>query len=159
MSLVLRSATVDDAATIHRFVRELAEYEKEPDAVRVTPEELRAQLAREAPPFECLLAEISGEPAGFALFFQSYSTWRGRAGLYLEDLFVSPPQRGKGVGLALLRRLARIARERGYARMEWSVLDWNEPAIRFYERLGARPMSGWTTYRLTDAALEELAEG
>ncbi|MFN3201108.1 MAG: GNAT family N-acetyltransferase [Bradymonadia bacterium] len=152
----IRFATPDDAQTIHRFVCELAVYEKEPDAVEVTPEILREQLNSDRPPFECLIAEDGDEPVGMALFFHNYSTWRGKRGLYLEDLYVTPSARGRGFGLALLKALARIARERDCARMEWSVLDWNTPAIEFYEALGAKPMSEWTTFRLTGEALEKL---
>lgn len=161
MSTRIRFATPEDAELLHRFIRELAEYEHEPDAVEVTVADLRAQLSQPRPPFECVLAERDGEggvqPLGFALFFASYSTWRGRPGLYLEDLYVPSEHRGEGVGRALLAALARLARDRGCARLEWSVLDWNSPAIVFYERLGARPRSEWTTYRLTDGALEQLA--
>jgi len=157
----IRFATPNDAPILHRFIRELAEYEREPDAVKVTVEELHAQLSQPRPPFECLLAERPDEPTpaalGFALFFASYSTWRGRPGLYLEDLYVPPVHRGAGVGRALLAALARLARARGCARLEWSVLDWNAPAIGFYAKLGAIAMSEWTTFRLTDDALARLA--
>jgi GNAT superfamily N-acetyltransferase len=155
--LSLRRAEPRDSELIHRFVVELAEYEREPDAVEVTPEVLRAQLDADEPPFECILADWCGEPVGFALYFHTYSTWRGRRGLWLEDLFVRPAHRGQGIGRALLARLAAIAAERGCARMEWSVLDWNAPAIGFYMGLGARPMDAWTTYRLSDEALHSLA--
>jgi GNAT superfamily N-acetyltransferase len=162
VSTRIRFATPEDAELLHRFVRELAEYEREPDAVEVTVGELRAQLSQPRPPFECFIAERDGEggvqPLGFALFFGSYSTWRGRPGLYLEDLYVPSEHRGAGIGRALLAALARLARDRGCARLEWSVLDWNAPAIGFYERLGATPRSEWTTYRLTGEALEQLAE-
>jgi GNAT superfamily N-acetyltransferase len=157
MPLSIRFAVPDDAATIHRFIVDLATYEREPHAVEVRVDELRAQLASEAPPFECLIAELDDLPVGFALFFASYSTWRGRPGLYLEDLFIDPPARGRGVGKALLRRLAGLAVERGCARMEWSVLDWNQPAIDVYEAIGAMPMSEWTTWRLTGDALRRFA--
>jgi len=153
----IRFANVDDAATILRLVRELAAYEREPDAVLLTLPVLRAQLESETPPFSCLIAERDGEPVGFALFFASYSTWRGRPGIYLEDLYVTPDARGLGIGKALLRRLAVLAIERGCARVEWSVLDWNTPAIDFYRSLGATPRDAWTVYRLTGAALDELA--
>jgi GNAT superfamily N-acetyltransferase len=157
----IRFASPGDAALLHRFICELAEYEREPAAVKVTVDELHAQLSQARPPFECLIAERSDEAApsalGFALFFSSYSTWRGRPGLYLEDLYVPPVHRGAGVGRALLAALARLARERGCARLEWWVLDWNTPAIAFYERLGAIAMTEWTTFRLTDDALERLA--
>lgn len=157
MSVAIRFAGPADAATLHRFIVGLAVYEREPDAVRVTPAELAAQLASARPPFECLLGERDGVAVGFALFFQSYSTWRGRPGLYLEDLFVEEAHRHRGVGTALLRRLAALAVERGCARLEWAVLDWNEPAIAFYRTLGAEAMSEWTTWRVTDDALARLA--
>jgi len=153
----IRFATEADAETIHRLIVALAEYEREPKAVACTPDQLREQLAAEHPPFECLIAERSGQACGFALFFHNYSTWRGRPGLYLEDLFVPVEHRGQGIGKALLTRLAALAVERGCARMEWAVLDWNEPAIGFYRALGAEPLDEWTTFRLTDEALERLA--
>ena len=153
----IRTATTEDAATILRFIRELAVYEREPDAVEVTLDTLREQLASPRPPFECVIAELAAEPVGFALFFANYSTWRGRAGLYLEDLYVTPEARGAGVGKALLRHLAALAVARGCVRMEWSVLDWNAPAIGFYDSIGAAPMSQWTVYRLADAALRAFA--
>jgi GNAT superfamily N-acetyltransferase len=142
---------------IHRFVVGLAVYEREPDAVEVTPATLRAQLAGPRPPFECLLAEVDGVAVGFALFFSTYSTWRGRTGLHLEDLFVDEAHRRRGVGRALVGRLAALARERGCARLELAVLDWNAPAIAFYRALGAVPLEEWTTYRIDGAALQALA--
>ncbi|MEM7160552.1 MAG: GNAT family N-acetyltransferase [Myxococcota bacterium] len=161
MSLLVRLATPDDAETLHRFICDLADYEKKRDAVEVTPPQLREQMSQPHPPFECLIAEdpsASGDAArGFALFFYNYSTWRGRRGLHLEDLYVPPEHRGTGVGKALLATLARVAKERGCARMEWWVLDWNTPAIEFYRGLGATPMGDWTTFRLTRDALDELA--
>lgn len=157
MPLEITPATPADAALIHRFICELAEYEREPDAVEVTAAELAAQMAEPRPPFECVLASLDGEPAGFALFFHNYSTWRGRRGLYLEDLYVTPAQRGRGVGKALLDHLAQLAVARGCARFEWSVLDWNTPAIDFYRSLGAVPMDGWTVWRLDGAALAARA--
>lgn len=156
--LILRDAAPADAETLERFVRELAEYEREPDAVVTDAATIRGQLEQERPPFEALVAELDGEPVGFALFFPNYSTWLGRPGLYLEDLYVTPAARGKGVGKALLKRLARIAVDRGYGRFEWSVLDWNTPAIEFYEALGAKPMNGWTIHRVTGEALQQLAD-
>lgn len=154
----LRAAGPDDAETLRRLIVDLATYEREPAAVHVTVDELRDQLAAARPPFECLLAEDDdGAAVGFALYFHNYSTWRGRQGLYLEDLYVEPARRGHGIGRQLLARLAQLALERGCARMEWAVLDWNAPAIAFYTRLGARAMAEWTTFRLTDAALRELA--
>ena len=152
----LRFAGPDDAGTLLRFIRELADYEREPDAVEVTEATLRAQLGESPPPFECLVAEVDGAAVGFALFFSTYSTWRGRRGIWLEDLFVSPAARGEGVGRALLVEIARLARERGCARFEWSVLDWNEPAHAFYRSLGAAPMEEWTRWRLDGEALEKL---
>ena len=156
MSLAIRFAGPADAATLHRFVVGLAVYEREPEAVLVTPAELAAQLAADRPPFECLLAERDGTPVGFALFFQSYSTWRGRTGLYLEDLFVDEAHRRHGVGTALLRRLAALAVERCCGRLEWAVLDWNAPAIEFYRTLGATALSEWTTWRVDGEALARL---
>jgi GNAT superfamily N-acetyltransferase len=155
--MIIRFATPGDAPTILRFIRELADYEREPDAVEVDAATLSAQLAEATPPFECLLAEVDGQPAGFALFFHTYSTWRGRRGVHLEDLWVTPPARRRGVGRALLTRLAHVARERGCARLEWAVLDWNELAMSFYRGLGATPLSEWTTWRLDGGGLEALA--
>jgi len=157
MSIRIRFAGPDDASTLHRFIVELATYEREPHAVASTPETLRRQLEAERPPFESLLAEIDGEPVGFALFFQSYSTWLGQPGMYLEDLFVSPRYRRQGIGHALLASLARLSLERGYGRLEWPVLDWNLPAIEFYQSLAARPQDTWTVFRLTDQPLRRLA--
>jgi GNAT superfamily N-acetyltransferase len=155
--VLIRPAGPADAEAIHRLVVGLAVYEGEPEAVEVTPEVLRRQLAHPRPPFECLLAEVEGRAVGLALFFPSYSTWRGREGIWLEDLFVEEPFRRQGIGSALLRRVAAIACTRGCARVEWAVLDWNVPAIRFYEKLGAVPLGEWTTYRLSDAALVAAA--
>nr|WP_276600883.1 GNAT family N-acetyltransferase [Nannocystis sp. ILAH1] len=155
----LRAAGPADAADIHRLIVDLATYEREPDAVEVTVDTLRDQLASERPPFECLLAEDGGGAVvGFALYFHNYSTWRGRPGLYLEDLFVDPSARGRGIGKQLLVRLAQLAVERGCARMDWAVLDWNAPAIAFYESLGARAVADWTIFRLTGPALLNLSE-
>jgi GNAT superfamily N-acetyltransferase len=155
--LTLRQATAEDASTLLDFIRALAEYERQPQAVEVTAATLRQQLSAAEPPFECLLAEAHGVPVGFALFFRTYSTWRGRPGIWLEDLFVLPEARKRGIGRALLARLARIAAERGYARFEWSVLDWNEPAIGFYRRLGAEVLGDWRICRISDEALIRLA--
>jgi GNAT superfamily N-acetyltransferase len=140
------------------FIRELAVYEREPEAVEVTADILRAQMESADPPFECLLAERDGAAAGFALFFPNYSTWRGRPGLFLEDLFVPEQYRRHGIGGALLRRLAAIAAERGYGRMEWTVLNWNTPAQKFYRTLGAAPMEQWTLWRLEGDALTDAAD-
>lgn len=157
MAVAIRLADSNDAELILSFIRGLAEYEREPDAVRATAASLRAQMEAADPPFECLIADRDGEPAGFALFFRNYSTWTGRPGLYLEDLFVPEAHRGHGVGEALLRRLAAIAVGRGWARMEWAVLDWNTPAHGFYRALGAVPKDEWTVWRLDGAALAKAA--
>jgi GNAT superfamily N-acetyltransferase len=159
MGSLIRFATAQDADVMVQFVRGLAESEREPEAVEVTPEVLRAQMESLDPPFECLIAEQDGVPAGFALFFRNYSTWRGRPGLFLEDLFVSPQFRRRGIGRALLMRLAAISVERGYGRMEWSVLDWNTPAHEFYRSLDAVPMEQWTIWRLSGDALERAGRG
>jgi GNAT superfamily N-acetyltransferase len=153
----IRSATTDDAPLIVEFIRGLAEYEKLAHEAVATEEGLRATLFGEHPQAEVILAFDGGHPAGFALFFHNYSTFLGKRGLYLEDLFVKPEARGKGVGRALLVELARIAKARDCGRFEWSVLDWNEPAIRFYKSLGARPMDDWTIFRVTGDALDALA--
>lgn len=157
MACDIRPAGPDDAEIIHAFIVGLAVYERAPDAVEVTPAELRRQLASSSPPFECLLAFEGDRAVGFALFFTTYSTWRGRTGIHLEDLFVPEADRRRGVGSALLGRLAGVALERGCARLEWAVLDWNTPAIDFYRRLGAEAMDEWTTHRLTGPALATLA--
>jgi len=154
--IVIRTATADDVPVILAFIRELAEYERLSDAVVATEASLTTALFGQAPAAEVLIAELDGAPAGFALFFHNFSTFLSRRGLYLEDLYVRPAHRRLGIGRALFRRLAALAVERGCGRMEWSVLDWNESAQRFYEGLGAVPMDEWTTYRLTGAALEAL---
>ena len=154
--LEIRAATASDAETILSFVRELAEYERQPEAVQVDAETLQAQLNAPQPPFECLLAELDGAAVGFALFFHSYSTWRGKRGVWLEDLFVLPSARRRGVGAALLRRVAQIACERDCARFEWAVLDWNETAMRFYRKLGADVLGEWRLCRVADAGLAQL---
>ncbi|KOX03455.1 GNAT family N-acetyltransferase [Streptomyces sp. NRRL B-3648] len=155
---MIRSATPDDVPVIHTLIRELAEYEKAAEEARASEEQLREALFGERPAAFAHLAvdEESGEPVGFALWFLSFSTWRGVHGIYLEDLYVRPEARGGGHGRALLAELARICGERGYERLEWSVLNWNRPAIGFYEALGARPQDEWTVYRLTDDALKAL---
>ncbi|KJK59810.1 GNAT family N-acetyltransferase [Saccharothrix sp. ST-888] len=155
---MIRTAAVTDVPVIHAMIRELAEYEKALDEARATEEQLRDALFGEHPAVFGLIAEddASGEPVGFALWFRNFSTWRGTHGIYLEDLYVRPTERGGGHGKALLTELARICVERGYSRLEWSVLDWNEPSIGFYKSLGAVPMDEWTVFRLTDDALREL---
>jgi GNAT superfamily N-acetyltransferase len=157
MKPTVRPATPADAELIHRFICELADYERERDAVESTPASLRVQMQSERPPFECVIGELDGQPCGMALFFQNYSTWTGRPGIYLEDLYVTPASRGRGLGKALLVHLAGLARDRGCARLSWAVLDWNEPAKAFYAALRATPMSSWTVYRLAGDALEAIA--
>ncbi len=155
---MLRAATEADLDTIIELIRALADYEREPEAVRLDREVLRGHLFGPRPYAEVILAETdTGESAGFALFFHNFSTWEGKPGMYLEDLFVRPEYRGHGYGKALLSELARLAVERGCARLEWAVLDWNEPSIQFYKALGAVPMDEWTTYRVTGDALRGLA--
>ncbi len=153
----LRPATPDDAPVVHQLICELAAYEREPDAVEATPEILARQLRSAQPPFECVLAEVAGQVAGFTLFFPSYSTWRGRPGIWIEEIYVRPAFRGQGVARALLQRVAALALRRGCARLDFSVLDWNELAHEFYRRVGARPMSEWTGWRLDGEALQALA--
>ena len=158
MSIDIRPATPDDITHILRFVEELAAFEKAPPgAVKATPERLQDALFGERPVAEALIAEYGGEPAAFALFFHNFSTWEGRKGLYLEDLYVSEARRGHGIGTALLARLAEIAVERDCARFEWVVLDWNEPAIRVYEHLGARMQPEWRVMRVEGGALKGFA--
>jgi GNAT superfamily N-acetyltransferase len=149
---------VDDVPTILSLIRDLAEYERAPNEVVATAEGLREVLFGARPAAEVVLALEGKMPVGFAVFFHNFSTWLGRAGLYLEDLFVRPDARGKGYGRALLVHLARIAQERGCGRMEWAVLDWNEPAIQFYRKLGAAPNEEWTVFRLTGGGIAKLAE-
>ena len=157
MSIAIRFAEPRDAGTLHRFIVALAEYEREPDAVEVSAAELAEQMSVERPPFECLLAESDGTPVGIAVFFTNYSTWRGRSGLHLEDLYITPEHRGRGIGARLLAELARLAVDRGCARIDWFVLDWNEAAAGFYRRLGGRRLAGWNVYRLTNEPLAALA--
>jgi GNAT superfamily N-acetyltransferase len=153
----IRVATEDDVPLILALIRELAEYERLSHEVVATEETLRHSLFGERRLAETLLAYLGDDLAGFALFFHSFSTFLGRPGIYLEDLYVRPEFRSAGVGRTLLVRIAGLAKERGCGRLEWAVLDWNEPAISFYKRIGASPVSGWTVYRLTGEALEELA--
>lgn len=148
MTVICRLAKASDASIIHRFIVELAEYEEAAHLVLATPEMLHEQLSSKKPPFECLIAEIDGKPVGMALFFQSYSTWEAKAGLYLEDLYVTPEARKFGVGRELFSQLSQIAQERNYARIDWKVLNWNKLAIDFYDRIGAISMADWTPYRL-----------
>jgi GNAT superfamily N-acetyltransferase len=157
----VRAARPDDVPAIHELIHELAAYEREPDAVEATEADLRRALFAEHPMVHGFVAELDpdGVPqvAGMALWFVSYSTWRGRHGLWLEDLFVRPQSRGLGLGRALLQELAAEAVRRGYARLEWNVLDWNDPALRFYRSLGAEPLGEWTVHRLDGDALRSLA--
>ena len=157
MSISIRPAQIDDVPLILQFIRELAEYEKLSHEVVATEAMLREHLFGPKPLAEVLIASNGNEPAGFALFFHNFSTFVGRPGIYLEDLYVRPAARGSGVGKALLRAVAQVAVDRNCGRLEWSVLDWNSPAIAFYERQGARPMSEWTVYRLTGEPLKKLA--
>lgn len=157
MTISIRDAVPDDAATILRFITELAIYEKAGHEVEATVERLEQTLFGPGAITRAVICEIDGAPAGFAIWFYNYSTWQARKGLYLEDLYVTPAHRGSGAGKMLLKHLARIAIAEGCGRFEWSVLDWNEPAIRVYEAIGAEPLSEWTRYRLTGGELEALA--
>ena len=157
MDLRIDPATPDDVPLMLDLIRELAEYEHEAESAQATPEQLHEALFGARPAAEAAIARIDGEAAGWALWFQNFSTWTGKPGLWLEDLFVRPRHRGRGAGKALLVYLARLCVERGYGRFEWSVLDWNAPSIAFYEALGAQAMAEWTIYRLSGEALEGLA--
>ena len=156
-NFVIRSATRDDVPIILALIRDLARYERAPDEVTATVEGLLDVLFGEKPAAEVRLAFEGSIAAGFAVFFHNFSTWLGRPGLYLEDLFVRPEHRGKGYGQALLVDLAKIAQQRDCGRMEWAVLDWNDPAIRFYRKLGAKAMDEWTVFRLTRDGIASLA--
>ncbi|MDX1723089.1 MAG: GNAT family N-acetyltransferase [Pseudomonas sp.] len=156
--LHIRSAQPDDVGLIIGFIRELAEYEKLSDQVVADPAQMLEHLFGARPFAEVLIGEVDGTAAGFALFFHNYSTFLGKPGIYLEDLYVRSSVRGTGLGTALLGKLASLAVERGCGRLEWSVLDWNEPAIDFYKRLGAQPQDDWTQYRLTGPALHVLGQ-
>jgi GNAT superfamily N-acetyltransferase len=157
-TFTIRPATVADVPIILELIRALAEYERAPNDVVATEGILQETLFGKRPAAEVLLLFENKIAAGFALFFHNFSTWLGRPGLYLEDLFVRPEDRGKGYGRALLIELAKIARERNCGRMEWAVLNWNEPAIQFYRKLGAKPMDEWTVFRLTRAEIAQLAD-
>ena len=157
-NFTIQNATEDDIPTILHLIRELAAYERAPDEAVATEEGLREVLFGERPAAEVLIAWEGEVAVGFAVFFHNFSTWLGRPGLYLEDLFIRPEDRGKGYGRALLVRLAQIAQERGCGRMEWAVLDWNEPAIKFYRTLGAAPNEEWTIFRLTRDKIAKLAQ-
>jgi len=153
----IRTTTEADVPVILQLIRDLATYERAPDAVVATEAGLREVLFGPKPAAEVLLALENAEPVGFAVFFHNFSTWLGRPGLYLEDLFVRPEKRGMGYGRALLAKLAQIANGRGCGRMEWAVLDWNDSAIQFYRKLGAAPMAEWTVFRLTEDGIAKLA--
>lgn len=154
----IRKATISDLSLILQFIRGLAEYEREPKAVVATEDDLRRDGFGPEPKYRCVIAEWDNVPAGFAFFFYNYSTWRGRPGLYLEDLFVLPELRGKGIGKALLKHVAQVAvRENCYG-IRWMVLEWNEPALKFYESLGAEMLGEWETMVLKGRALSRLAE-
>jgi GNAT superfamily N-acetyltransferase len=155
--VTIRPARADEVPLILQFVRELAEYEHLLHEVVATEDKLRKDLFGPRPYAEVVFACLDGEPLGFALFFHNYSTFLGQPGIYLEDLFVRPTVRGKGLGQALLRWLAAEALRRNCGRLEWSVLNWNEPSIQFYKKLGAKPMDEWGIYRLTDQSLRNVA--
>jgi len=157
-NFAIRPATAADVPIILELIRALATYERAPNEVTATEDGLNKVLFGEKPAAEVLLAFEDETAVGFAVFFHNFSTWLGRPGLYLEDLFVRPEDRGKGYGRALLIHLAKIARDRGCGRMEWAVLDWNDPAIQFYHKLGAKPMEEWTVFRLTRDGIAKLAD-
>lgn len=163
-NVTIRNATPDDAALILRLVKDLAVYERSPDAVVMTEDMVRKHIfgiglapGERGPIAEALIGEVDGSPQGCAVFFHNFSTWAGRPGIYLEDLFVRPEARGVGLGKALLAAVAKIAVARGCTRMDWLVIDWNEPAIGFYKSLGARSLDDWTNFRLEDDHLRRLA--
>jgi GNAT superfamily N-acetyltransferase len=157
MASPIRPARPRDVARIHELIVELATYERAADMVQSTPDQLHEALFGPEPAAYALVAEADGAVVGFALYFRNFSTWEGVHGIYLEDLYVAPEQRGLGLGKALLVALAEIAVERGYARLEWAVLNWNQPSIDFYTSLGAVPMDEWTVYRLAGPALKRVA--
>ena len=154
----IRRANKLDAQQILDLINELAEYEQAPDQVHATIENLLETLFTEEPRVFCDLVDVDGEVAGMAIWFLNYSTWQGKHGIYLEDLYIRPQFRGQGYGKALLVHLAKVCREEGYGRLQWWVLDWNTPAIDFYERLGAEPMDEWTVFRVSGVELSRLAE-
>lgn len=157
MTVSVRPATPSDVPTIMGFVRELALFEKAPDEVTSNEDSMHEALFGARPAAEALIAELDGVAVGMAVFYHNFSTWTGVRGIWLDDLYVTPHARGSGAGKALLKRLARIAVDRGCARFEWWVLDWNEPAIKFYQSIGAKPMDEWTVQRVDGAALTALA--
>jgi GNAT superfamily N-acetyltransferase len=157
-SFVVRPAGPEDCETIANLVRELAVYEKLEEYAKATAEDFHRHLFGPRRYAESLIAECGGRPVGFALFFPTFSTFRGQPGMYLEDIFVRPEFRGLGIGKALLATVARLTRERGFGRLDWAVLNWNAPAMGFYQALGARPIDEWTIYRIDDGPLSQLAE-
>lgn len=159
MTFDIRPAIPSDAALIHAFITDLAIYEKAEHEVLASVADIEQSLFAEGSPAHALICSRDGVPIGYAVYFLSYSTWLGRQGLYLEDLYIAPAQRGGGAGKQLLRHLAQLACARGCARLEWSVLDWNEPAIQFYQSLGAKPQDEWIRYRLAGEELRSFAEG
>jgi GNAT superfamily N-acetyltransferase len=159
MTLSIRPAVPNDAALIHAFITDLAIYEKAEHEVLASVADIEQSLFAEGSPAHALICSRDGVPIGYAVYFFSYSTWLGRQGLYLEDLYVTPEQRGSGAGKQLLRHLAQLACAKGCARLEWSVLDWNEPAIQFYQSLGAKPQDEWIRYRLAGEELRSFAQG
>ncbi|HEY0122134.1 MAG TPA: GNAT family N-acetyltransferase [Rhizobium sp.] len=158
MAITIRPAQLSDSELILRFIRELAEYEKAADEVEATTASIEESLFGPQSVTHAVICEIDGEPVGFAVWFYTYSTWLARNGLYLEDLYVTPQKRGSGAGKALLKYLAKLAVEKGCGRFEWSVLDWNEPAIRVYRAIGAEPQDEWVRYRLAGDTLKAFAD-
>lgn len=155
--MTIRPATIDDTDEILALIYELAVYEKAPEEAKATRDQIIESFFGESPKVFCEIVEVDGAIAGLAIWFLNYSTWQGKHGIYLEDLFIRPQYRGKGFGKALLKHLAAICEERGYGRFQWWVLDWNTPAIEFYKSLGAKPMDAWTVYRVSEDALTTLA--
>ena len=154
---MIREAKISDVQAIHDLIVELAIYEKEPDAVVASVEDIKENLFGADPVAYCHVAEVDGQVVGIAIWFLNYSTWLGKAGLYLEDLFVKPEFRGSGLGLELMKTLAQVCVDRNYERFQWWVLDWNEPSINFYKSIGAEAMDEWTVYRLSGSALKSFA--
>lgn len=154
---MIREANISDVQAIHDLIVELAIYEKEPDAVIASVEDIKENLFGKDPVAYCHIAEVDGQVVGIAIWFLNYSTWLGKAGLYLEDLFVKPEFRGSGLGLQLMKTLAQLCVDRNYERFQWWVLDWNEPSINFYKSIGAEAMDEWTVYRLSGSALKSFA--
>ena len=156
--MMIRTARSDEASIILKLIKDLAEYEKAPDEVEASESEIIETIFAENPKVFCDFLEVDGDIAGMAIWFLNYSTWQGKHGIYLEDLYVKPEYRGRGYGKALLQHLANICNERGYGRFQWWVLDWNSPAIEFYRSLGAEAMSEWTVYRVSGEPLRRLGE-